>query len=421
MEALRHLTTGLEVLQTLPASGERNQQELTLQIALGVSLSITKGWGASEVEKAYSRARELCQQQEDTPQLPLMLFGLWVFYLVRADYKTAVELGEQLLSLIHRQQDVEVFIQAHHSLGATKLLLGELACAQEHFDQVITHYDPQQHGSLAFQYGGYDPGMFCRADAALALWLRGYPDQALHRSQEALALAQDLPQPFSLAFAVQWAAMLRQLRREPQPTLEGAEATISLSKEQAFPFFLSWGTILQGWTRADQGVGKDTTDEIRQGVALYRSGGNEAWLTYILALQAEACGKVDQIEEGLATIAEAFALVETNAERLYEAELYRLKGELLLNDERRKLNDERQIQEAEECFQQAIDTARHQSAKSLELRAVMSLCRLRQQHGDTDKARQLLAEIYDWFTEGFDTADLRDAKTLLEELSGSFG
>ena len=277
VEALSHLTKGLDMLQALPISVERTQQELVLHIALGVPLQATKGWGAPEVEKAYSRARELCHQQEETPQLPLVLFGLWGFYLVRADYKTALELGEQLLRLAQRQHDMALLIQAHHTLGATLLLLGEFISAQEHFDQVNARYDPQQHSSLAFQYGGYDPGMFCRADAAVALWLCGYPDQALRASQEALTLAQELPQPFTLAFAVTWAAMLRQLRGERQQTLEGAQATIILSKEQEFPYFLGWGTILQGWVGADQGDGKEATDQIRQGVALYRSTGSELW------------------------------------------------------------------------------------------------------------------------------------------------
>ena len=411
VEAISHVTKGLDVLQTLPVSVERTQQELALHIALGVPLQTTKGWGDPELEKAYGRARELCQQQEETPQLPFVLFGLWSFYLVRADYKTALELGEQLFSLAKRQHDMALLIQAHHTLGATLLLLGELASAREHFDQVIALYDPQQHGSLAFQYGGYDPGMFCRADAAFALWLCGYPDQALRRSQEALSLARELPQPFTLAFAVQWAAMLRQLRGEHQQTLEGAEAAITLSKEQEFPYFLGWGTILQGWVGADRGDEKEATDQIRQGVALYRSTGSELWLTYILALQAEACGKVGQTEDGLATIAEALALIDTNAERLYEAELYRLKGELVLQSGAQSPESE-----AEACFQQAIDIARRQSAKSLELRAVMSLCRLRQQQGKRDEARHMLAEISAWFTEGFDTKDLQEANALLEGL-----
>ena len=237
-----------------------------------------------------------------------------------------------------------------------------------------------------------------------------------HNSRDT-PLAHDVSHPFSLAFALNFTARLHQLRRERQAVQEEAEAAIALSTEQGFPFFLAMGTILRGWAVAEQGHGAAGVSQIREGLTTYQATGAEIWRPYFLALLAEVLGKEGQTEEGLRVINEALAIVERTEERFYEAELHRLKGELLLNDERRMMNDERQTQEAEACFQQALAVARQQQAKSWELRAAMSLARLWQQQGKTTEARDLLAPVYEWFTEGFDTPDLQEAKTLLEELS----
>ncbi len=264
-EAISHLTTALELLKTLPDTPERTQQELTLQIALGVRLQATKGYGAPEVGTVYTRARELCRQLGETPQLVRVLPGLWNFYLVRAELQTTRELGEQFLTLAQSVQDPVPLLEAHLALGSASFWLGEVASAQAHLEQSIALYDPQQHRSLAFLYG-HDPGVLCLSYAACALWTLGYPEQALKRSQEALTLAQELSHPFSLAFALSYATMLHQYRWEGQAAQERAEATIALSTEQGFPFWLAFGTILRGWVLAEQGQGEEGIAQIRQGL-----------------------------------------------------------------------------------------------------------------------------------------------------------
>jgi predicted ATPase len=238
----------------------------------------------------------------------------------------------------------------------------------------------------------------------------GYPDQALS-IYEALTLAQELDHPFSLALALHFAALLHHFRREVQAAKERAEALITLSTEQGFPFLLAYGTILRGWALTAQGERAEGIAQIHQGLVVRRALGAEVHRPYFLALLAEAYGEVGQPEEGLTVLVEALALVESTGDRHWEAELHRCKGELLLMQQMQKVG------EAEECFRQALDTARRQQAKSLELRAAMSLSRLWQQQGKQEEAHHLLADIYGWFTEGFDTPDLQEAKALLQELA----
>jgi predicted ATPase/class 3 adenylate cyclase len=415
IEAIGHLTTALELLQTLPDTPERAQRELGLQIALGPPLAASKGFSTPEVEKAYTRARELCQQIGETSQLFPVLFGLWRFYLVRQELQTTRALGEQLLNLAQSAQDPTLLMVAHNALGTSLFDLGECSSARAHLEQSIALHDPLQHSSVAFIYG-VDPGVHGLSRAARALGVLGYSDQALQRISEALALAQKLSHPFSLAFALVAAALLHADRREERTTQERAEALIALSTEQGFPFWLPPGTVLRGWALAAQGQVAEGIAQMRQGVAARRATGTETGPLRFLALLAEAYGRGGQPEEGLTALAEALTVVDKTGQRLYEAELYRLKGTLTLQSQvpsRRSQVEE----EAEQCFCQAIDIARRQSAKSLELRAVMSLGRLWNERGKRDEARQMLAKIYGWFTEGFDTRDLQEAKALLDELS----
>jgi predicted ATPase len=272
----------------------------------------------------------------------------------------------------------------------------------------MVHYDPQQR-SHAFRYG-QDAGVACLSLMARALWLLGYPDQALQRSHEALALAQELSHPASLAFAQDFAAMVYQLRREGQAAQKQAEAVMAHATGQGFPFRFAQGMMLYGWALAQQGQGEVGIAQICQGLVTHRATGAELARPYYLALLAEAYGARGQPEEGLRVLAEALAAVEKTEERFYEAELYRLRGELV------RMRSVAHHAEAEAWFRQALDVARRQQAKSLELRAAMSLSRLWQQQGKRQEAYDLLAPIYGWFTEGFDTADLQEARALLHEL-----
>jgi TOMM system kinase/cyclase fusion protein len=387
-EAISHLTKGLEWLKTLPDTPERAQQELTLQLALGIPLMTTKGWAAQEVEQVYTRARELCRQVGETPQLFPVMWGLWVFYTVRGEHKMAHELGEQLLTIAQSAQDSALLLQAHHALGPTLFSLGELGLARAHLEEAIALYDPQQHRSHAFVYGGHDPGMCCCSYASFTLWLLGYPDQSLESLRKGLTLAQKLSHPFSLAQALYYAAWLHQLRREGQATQEQAEAAIRLSTEPGFASLLGVGTFYRGWALAEAGQGEEGIAQMQQRLAAFRAMGTEMLRSYHLAMLAEACGQGGQAEEGLSALSEALMLVNKTGERWYEAELYRLKGELTLAQSSVQ-------KEAEECFLKAIEIACRQQAKSLELRAVMSLSRLWQQQGKKAEARHMLAEIYD--------------------------
>jgi TOMM system kinase/cyclase fusion protein len=418
LEAVAHLTQGLEALAALPDSPERAQQELVMQTTLGPALINTKGQAAPEVLRAYARARALCQQVGETPQLFQVFRGLWYFYLHRVELQTARELGEHLLSLAQQVGDPALLLEAHYALGNTLNYLGEFAATQAHFAQGIALYDPQRHRAHAVRYG-QDPGVACRAYAALTLWWLGYPDQALHRSHEALALAQEVAHPLSLAMALGFAAWLHQFRREGRLAQERAEAAIALATEQGFTVYVAAGTIFRGWALAEQsgepeagqGQREEGIAQMRQGLAVWQATGAKVFRPYGLALLAEASAHVGQIEEGLTLLVEALAVAHDTGERRWEAELHRLKGELLLM--RAAAHDA----EAEACFHQALDVARQQQTKSLELRAAMSLSRLWQRQGKRAEAHALLAPVYGWFTEGFDTADLREAKALLATLS----
>jgi TOMM system kinase/cyclase fusion protein len=410
-EAISHLTQGLELLNTLPDASERTLQELILQTSLGPALMATKGFGAPEVQHAYDRARELCRQVGETPQLFPVLRGLSTFYIVRAESQTAHELAEELLRLAQSAQDAAMLVEAYSMLGTTSFYLGEIASARVHLEQAVALYDRQQHRAHAFRDVGTDPGVLGFIYAAHVLWLLGNPDQALTKSHEAVNLARELSHPFSLAYALDFAALLHRLRREEQAAQELAEAATTLSTKQGFPLWLAIGMILRAGTLAEQGQGSEGVAQMREGWAAYQATGAEVGRPYFLALLAEAYGRGGQAEETLRTLDEALVAVQKTGERWCEAELYRLKGELVF------VRFSEDYAEAETCFQHAIAIARRQQAKSLELRAAMSLSRLWQQQGKQEESRELLAPVYGWFTEGFDTADLREAKALLEALT----
>ncbi|MGH7962286.1 MAG: ATP-binding protein, partial [Candidatus Binatia bacterium] len=329
-EATSHFTTALQLLKTLPDTAERTQQELMLQVALGAPLQAMKGPAAPEVEHAYTRARELCRQVGETPLLFPALRGLWVLHHVRAELETARELGEQLLHLAERFQDPALLLEAHRALGSTLLWLGEFALARAHLEQGSALYDPQHHGSLAFLYGGANPSISCLCDEARALWFLGYPDQALQRSHMALTLARGLSDPFSLGYALVFAAGLHQLRREGRATQERAEAAIALANEQGFASLVSAGEIRRGWALAEQGQTEEGLRQMRQGLAARQTTGAGLAQSYFLALQAEVYGKVGQMEQALPLLTEALAVVHKTGELRWEAELWRIKGELML-------------------------------------------------------------------------------------------
>jgi predicted ATPase len=409
LEAVSHLTRGMEMLQSLPETQVRGQQELALQLTLGPAVMNTRGSASPEAERTYARACELARQVGDTPQLFPALWGLWYSHLARGQLQRARTLGEELLSVAQQQYDPVLLLEAHRALAATLSWLGDAGLTYTHAQHALTLYDSEQMHAHAVRYG-QDSGVFCRLVGAWSLWLLGYPEQARQWSEAALTHAQQLRHAFTLAQALLFSAFLRQLRREPQAAQELAEAQRALCTEQSFGQYLAWGRIPRGWALVAQGQVAEGIAQICEGVAAWRARGARVGLPWFLTLLAEAYGRVGQVEVGLHALDEALEAMQTMEDRIYEAEVHRLKGELLQQSAA-------QQEEAEERLQQALAVARRQQAKSWELRAAMSLGRLWQQHGKRAEARELLAPIYGWFTEGFDTADLQEAKALLEELA----
>jgi predicted ATPase len=415
VEAVRHFTKALELLQTLPDTPERPQHELALLISLGAPLVMTRGYAAPEVGNAYARARALCQQIGETPQLFLALVGLLGVYVTRGELQTAHELAEQLLRLAQQAQDPIFVLTAHTVFGVTQFYRGALASARAHLEQAITLYDPDQHGFLVRVHGD-DPGTLSLSVLSWLLWRLGYPDQALHRSQEALTLAHALAHPYPVATALAFATALHQYRGELPMAQEKSEALISLANDQGITLWGAQGKIMQGAALVRHGESlEEGMAQIRQGLSTLWAVGFRIAHSVYLAFLAEACGRVAQAEEGLTVLAEALALVRQTGECHYEAELHRLQGELTLQSRGSGLLSTVES-EAEQCFHQALAVARTQQAKSWELRAATSLARLWHRQGKKKPARQLLGDIYGWFTEGFDTHDLRAAQALLEEL-----
>ena len=364
------------------------------------------------MEQAYTQAYALCQQVGETPELVPVLLGLLNFYTGRAQFHTARELGDTLLRLTQRDPNPALAILVHHRLGQTQLYLGALSAARLHLEAGIALDTPAQRRALMVRIEGADAGVACRICAALTLWVLGYPAQALARRHDALTLAHALGPPYSLAFARCWAAYVSQFCRDVPAVHMQAEAAVALATEKGFPFWGAAGTILRGWALVIQGQGEAGMAEVRQGIAAYRATGAALLVPYYCTVLTDVAAHLGHTEEGLQALAEAHTLVEQQEERWWEAEIHRLRGVLLLRQPGTPQA------EAETWLQRALDVARRQEAKSLELRAAMSLSRLWQQQGKQAEARALLASVYGWFTEGFDTADLQEAKVLLEELAG---
>lgn len=407
-EAVAHLTRGLALLMTLPDSPKRAQQELDLH------LSLSRAWvveiPSREWEKTIVRARELCQQMGKTSELCRVLGDLAIFHYVRAEYRQARGLAEEALNLAQQAQDPVLAALEHWILGCILFSLGKHAAAHAHFEQMIAFYEPQRHYPIFLSLRGSDAGVSALAYDACCLWCLGYPEQALRRSQEALALARELDHAFSLTDVHCFAGcVLNEMRRDAPALKNEAEELMRLSGGMDASSFLGTGNCYWGEALTKLGQVQEGIAQMRQGLTIRQSVDTLCYLSGILGALAEAQAKVGRPEEGLNTLAEAFAFVEETDERYFEAELYRLKGELLLAQGIEA--------DAEASFHTAIEVACRQSAKSWELRAAMSLSRLWQRQGKKAEARQMLAEIYNWFSEGFDTPDLIEARALLDELS----
>lgn len=412
-EAIEHLTIALELLKTEPATAEREQQEITLYCTLGTALSALHGYAAATVERAYARARFLCQQAKITAHLFPVLRGLWSFYIVRADFLTARELAEKLIEIAQNENDPSIVLEAHRAMGQTLYGLGELEAARQHLERSHSLYHPQAHHLHVSRYG-QDPAVVCLSYCAIILLLLGSPEQAQQQSEAALTLAKEQGHPYTLSLAYYYASLLHQFVRDPQRTHELATATIALSQDQGFAYCLATGTFLQGWALTTQGQVKEGLRLMHDGISAYNATGAAIAQPYFHALLAEVYGKIGQTRKGLQSIQDAFTTVYDPAHYLYGAELYRIRGELLQSKRHslRTRNDG-----AESCFQQALAIARKQGAKLFELRTLVS-----QRHGSVQQEQQNrilreLATVYHSFHEGADTVDLRTAQALLADCS----
>jgi predicted ATPase len=409
-EAVHHFTQGLELIDTQPKTPQRDIQELQLLLALAAPLQAVRGYGAPETGRTYDRALALCQQISDMPESRPVLWLLGSFYTVRAEYDKALELYNYSLQLAKESGHALWVPLAHWALGSTLMYVGAFQRAAASLDRMVEYYDPERHHALTQQLG-QDPGVDSLTYSAWILWFLGYPDQARERSRRAVALAGQLGHPLTQAFALSLNGVLHQMCRSHQGVSQAIDRISPIVEAERLPFYSISLSYLRGLQQTQEGKEWIGLQKMEQALAAWQGAGTEMHRPHLIAWLAEAYGRAGEVERGLALIDEALALAEAHNERYFEAEIHRLRGELLVT-----AGDEA---EAEAGFQQAIDVARRQRARSWELRATTSLSRLWQQQGRREAARCSLESVYDWFSEGFDTPDLQDARSLLDELAAA--
>jgi predicted ATPase len=412
------LSRGLEVLATLPETLERLQQELDLQVLLGAASSRISSWATPAIRQTYARARELGQRLGASQQLLAVLLGQFVGYLQLAELQAAQELAIYLLTQVHGRSDSLALLTAHATLGMVLLARGEVVAAHRHLTQGLTLSVPTDHRTLVTHHS-FDLGVIVRGNVAMSLWLLGAPEQALGHIHALHAMAQELSHPPSLAWAFLLIARVAQWQRDAPAALRWTDALMACGAEYGFVQHISWAELLHGWALMAQGQREQGLAQMRQGLTAYDATQAVQWRPYFLALLAEGYGQMGAPDEGLRLLAEALAAVQHTDEHFWEAELHRLQGELLLQVQHQQpalADDLSHWAAVEASLRQALAVARRQQAKSLELRAAMSLARFWQQQGKRAEAQALLAPVYGWFREGFDTADLQEARTLLDVL-----
>jgi class 3 adenylate cyclase/predicted ATPase len=409
-EATSHLEKAIDLLLSLPESRERDTQELELRILLTAPLISAKGLGHAEVERAYERARELSQAIGGAPHLSLALYGLSTFYQTRGRIALARETDDLLLSLAERAGDPALLLWAHLAWGITLYFQGVPADSLRHCEASIAYFDRDRHRRLASAYG-QDPDVLSRVYASMSLWQVGRPEAAVTQNEEALALAREHGLPFSLGFALAFGCSLHQMRRGVARAADLAEECFAYASEQELPLYVGISGVVGAWTRAQRIGGAEGLEELRDSLTALASTGAEVGGPYFLSMLADAAIEQDRYDDAVGAIELGLAISAAKDNGFFDAELHRLKGEALLR------RDPTRSDEAERAFQRSIDASRTQGARSLELRAATSLARLWQRQDKRAEARNLLQPVYDWFTEGFDTQDLKDAKALLEDLA----
>jgi predicted ATPase len=406
VEAIAHLERGLALLSTLPETPVRDDREIELRLALGVSYITVLGMSSPSVPEAYARARELAEKRGNERQRFQATFGLWQNKGALGITRDARDFSNELLQLAGRGEDDEFHLQAHHSAWTTGFFRGELTEARAHTIEGSRLYDPEEHHSHCFIYGGHDPGVCAVYTAAQLDWFLGFPDRAIAAAREAVALTDRLAHPFTREIGLEYAAHVHLHRREPEGALAYITAVESLRAEQRVSYIIE-PAILRAAVYLTQGAIDDATALLRE---VYAPGKprTTAWQPYGHAIFAEVLMLRGAYAEAAASLRQGFDRIAATGERVWEAELHRFNGRVLLAGN--------ELDAAQESLRQAIRIAQEQQAKSLELRAATDLARLWGEQGRRPEARGLLAPVYGWFTEGFDTADLKDAKGLFEEL-----
>jgi class 3 adenylate cyclase/predicted ATPase len=408
-ESIGHFNKALEMLQMLTESAGRDRQELEIRLSLGTALS-SKCYASPEVEKCYAKAFELSRQLSDFSQLFPVLRGLWCCYIGQAKFQLAKETCEQLLTLASEEGDLVHLIEANRTMGVILLWTGKLDLARDYLEQGSALYAQQQVRSNSLVYG-IDPGAICLIYTAWVLLFMGYPERASRIRDEALTLSGEIGHPFTQAFTYTFAAWFNQFSRDCSGAYKMAIQAVARSSEFGFNQWLSWGRILLGWALAGQGD-EEGLEQVKLGLTEARADSLDHGLSAFLALQSDIHSKLDQFSQSLVILNEAIDFANASGERFYEAELYRNKGELLL------AHTSFGEAEAETLFRRAFDVAHCQGAKLFELRAVSSLARLLHRQGRAQEALKLMESSYAWFTEGFETPDLKDAQELIQILSG---
>jgi predicted ATPase len=360
------------------------------------------------MEQNYSRAKDLSQEMSDSVHQFRAIWGLWVFHLVRGQLSDARGLAENLLSLANREQSSDLCVEAHRNLGTTYFWLGRFDEARTHLFTAKALYDPNQHRSHALLYG-QDPGITARIYLARTLWVLGEVEQAETPALEAIGMARELDHPFTLVFTLVFLSWVYSTFRNANKTLELTDEAIAVSTQYSFELGLAWATASQGWALAENGQ-EEGVGRLISGLSATVATGASVNNTATLALLAEIYLRKKRFSEGLAAIENAQKIALTQGELFWQAELFRLKGELLLGQSDQSLN------EAEQCFCKALEIARNQHAKILELRATISLARFLKKLNQLDDAKSILNSVYSSFTEGFGSPDLIEAKTVLEQL-----
>jgi class 3 adenylate cyclase/tetratricopeptide (TPR) repeat protein len=415
LEAVSHLTRGIDAITRLPATSDSLKQELTLQLALGPALTSARGPGQPEIIPAYQRAHDLARQVGEPAQHFVATWGLWHIHQHRGQLVTARTFADELAAIAREHSDADFLLEAHHAGWTTTFHTPDFPACLDHVRSGCRLYDIEKHRTHRFTYGDHDPGICCLNHYAHVLWVLGYPDQAAEKVNESVALAEELEHPLSLMMALGFKCFVHNLRRDTTGTKEAAAALIGLTAEPGVgPRWGPTGRILLSWAVGMEERGQEAADEIRRGLREFDKLGLKMRQPYFLSLLADLCVDRGEVNRGLEAVEEAFRVINDTEDRAWESELYRMKGELLLLASPTSCN-------AESCFRRALDVAQRQHARSLELRAATSLARLWGDRGRRDEALDLLAPVHAWFTEGHSTPDLTGAKDLLNELAAGPG